>query len=421
MIITSLDYYIEKIFKKFRKKFLDLHGRNVYIKYLSLQKYSYLAEIKKIATTLPRFLKSKKFFVLIPSFYEGKNVEQTLKILIPKKKSILGFWRKNVVFIIFNNFCLRKPEKINEISLQKNTKFKDIFVINYPLKSSGPNVGFCRKILHDLIIYKALRSRVDLNKCIFVSFDADILAADLRIFKKAHNLLAKNKDIDTIQGKMTRIYRKIPKNTIFYVFSVIYDEIRNEWQAKRYRRNGVPEYSFMWNRIFTYGTNLFLRPNIYCEIGGFDPLKIGEDYAISAKISFLRATSGKDLFKNANVSTIIPLNYKVVNHPRRDIYALSNNFSAYRKFGDLNQEMRIRRIGENWLSLLGDLDREIPLNRKNVQKILSILFQKNFKRIPDVEESRIIFKNSLSRAIKKMKLDGLKQGLQLISLETKKY
>jgi len=401
MKISTADKIIYRKYIKNRQR-MALYSGDVFTKYLAIQSQGYLNLINKLAHQLPRIDSGKKIFVLIPAFYEKNAIEQTLDVLIPKGSKALSFWRDKVVFVILNNYCNNKPETETARLVQdfkQKKQFEDIFVINYAFSDNHSNVGLCRKILHDLIILKARNWGVNLKDTIFASFDADMLWVDIRIFSKAYQIMYRDNKVDAIQGKMTRMPRNIYKNTLFYLYSAIYDEIRNEWQSRKYRINGMPKYNLMWNRIFTYGSNLFLKPEVYCKIGGFDNLKIGEDYAIGAKISFLRATGG-DVLKSLNVNTIRSLNYLAVNHPRRDLYAFIHETSAYQKFGKYTHDQKIRRVGANWQSIYKKHHERIPVNTSTVSAILSVLLKKSFKRIPDPRENGAIVKRAICRVIR---------------------
>src|SRR3989344_4411518 len=108
----------------------------------------------------------KTIFVLIPAFYEANFILQTLEALLPKNSDALRFWNNNVVVIILNNYCLRKPDTetpqlVRQFKQKK--QFQDIFVINYSFPNKRSNVGYCRKILHDLVILKAEDSDINLE------------------------------------------------------------------------------------------------------------------------------------------------------------------------------------------------------------------------------------------------------------------
>ncbi|OGN01149.1 MAG: hypothetical protein A3G51_00735 [Candidatus Yanofskybacteria bacterium RIFCSPLOWO2_12_FULL_43_11b] len=405
MKISSLDRKIYQNYKEARAK-LTLKTGDIFTKYLAIQPKKHLELLKNIGGQIPQINPHKTIFVLIPAFYEANFILQTLEALLPKNSDALRFWNNNVVVIILNNYCLRKPDTetpqlVRQFKQKK--QFQDIFVINYSFPNKRSNVGYCRKILHDLVILKAEDSDINLADSIFVSFDADILEVDLRIFSKAYKVMRGNAKIDAIQGKMTRLPKGIYRNNLFYIFSAIYDEVRNEWQSRKYRNSGVPKYNFMWNRIFTYGTGLFLRPSVYCEIGGFDGLSLGEDYAIGSKISFLRAT-GPDSFKNSNVNTVRALNYITVNHPRRDLYAFINGAAVYNKFGLYSHDQKIRKTGIEWGDTYKKIKREMPLNNSNLLVILRTLLDKSAKRISDPTENMAI----LNRAIQKVKNNSKK-------------
>lgn len=290
MFISPLDSKILGEYKKATRKLAKAEGSNIFEKYLNIQTRRHLNVLKTLSKQLHKIHKNKRIFILIPAFYENDNIAHTLDTLIPRNNRLLRFWCSKVLIVILNNFYDKQPNTHASHIVKKykeSRRFKDIHVINYALPHNKSNVGYCRKILHDLIIYNANRLTRKLEDCIFVSSDADILENDLRIFKKAYTLLLKQNKIDAAQGAMTRIPKYVNRNNLFCVYSLLYDGIRDEWQSKKYRKNGVPQINFMWNRVFTYGANLFLKTDVYCRVGGFDCFDVGEDYAMGAKISFL--------------------------------------------------------------------------------------------------------------------------------------
>lgn len=418
MYVSNLDKLIAKKLKRIQKK-LSTESGTIFAKYKKCQTKKHKTLINILSLQINNIKLNKRIFFLVPAFYEDNNIVHTLKSLIPRSPQLLKYWDDNVIIIILNNYLKTKPTPSTGIIVKNfinKCKFKDIIVINYSFNKNQLNVGYCRKLLHDLIIFNANKFTNNLSSCIFASSDADILENDLRIVRKTYSFLQKNLGIDAVQGAMTRIPRTINKNNLFCIYSLIYDAIRNKWEALKYRnKNSTPKINFMWNRIFTYGANLFIKSHSYCKVGGFDSMNIGEDYALGAKISLLYSTPG-DEFNTAITNTVKKINYKIVNHPRRDILSFCNQFSpTYKKFGNYSFERKVHQTGTEWEKHYKAIEKEMAITKKNVRTILNILLNKSKKRGFSNVESILILQKAIKKVIKQENNKFNKNTIRIIT------
>lgn len=379
-----------------RKIYLQHLDRNLYLllghkNYSQFLEYfqvrSYREFLEKLNSLLPPMDKNCRVVVILPSRLEGKNIERVLEGYtrqVDNKKKPLNQSLFEIIVLVnrrkdeedddteekIEEFCRKHPE----------TKVRIVKIV-FPENENIANVGMCRKIISDLAI---LRSQKNILPLYFITEDADTIFVDPTIIYKTIKSFDAKYFLDALRGQERRdpnILKEIPvllfKLQSDAAISILLKQGRKkQMNVDDFTNNEI----FRWSRIITGGWATAFTAEVLMKIGGYLPVKIGEDLSIGELISLLRG----DVIETKEWGNIIKPNNSTV-----QFFGVKSIGSARRFVSVLLEKIKTAYSSEfgskKEIQVLRDIDFE---------KILEEIKKKNWNMIN--EETLKMIEDDLS-------------------------
>jgi hypothetical protein len=391
-IVEKRKHEEERIKEKYLR-FLDtnlfiLLGKKNYNEFINYFRVdSYRNFLENLNENLPPMSENCRVVVILPSRLEGKNILRVLEGYLNQVDDKNNPLNKDLFEIIIlinrresesdddteekiNGFCQQYPE----------LRIRAIKVI-FPQNEAISNVGMCRKIISDLAI---LRSKDHTKPLYFITEDADTIFVDPQIvFQTIKNFDSKY-PLDALKGQERRdphILKEIP----FLLFKLQLDAALPILlkQGRKDLGRGlefIDNEIFRWRRVITGGWATAFTSEILMKIGGYLPVKMGEDMSIGELISLLR---GKEIETKEFGKIIQPDNSTV------DFFPVKSIGSARRYVAEL-----LQRIKTAYSSEFGTENEVKTLREFDIDEALKEIKEKKLNEIN--EETLKMIENDLS-------------------------
>lgn len=302
--------------------------------YLDTQEKQYLAELERLNRTVAPMNEKTRVAINVPAYNEEPNIE---RLLSQYTKQIDAEGKPLDPALYEVNIILNRPEGassdrsaeiINEYK-QLHPEFQiNVLDVQFPKDKAG--VGLARKYVTDLTLLRSIgRARQD-GALYIQSEDADLLEVDPRVVAGVMEKFDKHPELDGLRGQQDRHPGIMMENDMLFLNRRAEDFWEVLMRDKKFRPEGVPD-NFVWNRVVTGGWNTAYTAEVYAQIHGYNPLKVGEDMDIGQRISMLRGRKegGKIV---PDVRTVATVATRTHSSPRRFIDALARGIDPYSDF-----------------------------------------------------------------------------------------
>jgi hypothetical protein len=360
-------------------------------------KRSYRGLIEYLSSKIPPMKKENRVSVFIPARLEGKNIYRTLEEYT-KQQDLQGKpLDPNLYEIVI--FVNRKNGEERDNTLLEIERFKqnnpqyNIHVFELVLPKDLARVGFCRRVLTDVILYRASQRKEKDGLLYLITEDADLEKVDPQIVAKTIERFEKYPHLDALRGIQLRNPETLSQCPLLWLERHASDVT----ELLSMHQRGFPEdwyyYGewpdpFSWGRIITGGWATSFKASTLAEIGGYDPkLKVGEDLFIGNAISILRSKENDDQGNpRPNLDTIKTMSIRHVSSPRRFLSILMG-IGGYERFGESEIEKLIRTTPpEELISMINRAFGENP--KQNITKILNFNIFRLFSVTRNLEEGK---------------------------------
>ncbi|MBX4204686.1 MAG: glycosyltransferase family 2 protein, partial [Candidatus Doudnabacteria bacterium] len=337
--------------------------------YLDKLPKTYVDELRQLKDSMRPMSDQTRVAIMIPAYNEAANLE---RLLDQYTKQIESNGKKLDPRIYEIDIIVNRPQGApadNSVDVIK--KFKDehpeyqINVIDkeFPRESAG--VGLARKYLADLILLRSQERKNPTGQLYMESEDADLLEVDPETVVRLMNKYDKNPELDALRGKQDRYPEVMAKNDMFFLNRRMDDFWEVLMRDKKFRPKDVPN-NFVWNRVVTGGWNTSFTAEVYAQIGGYSPLKVGEDMYIGEMISVFRGKRKGDNIE-PNVKTISTIATRSDSSPRRYLDAMIRGIDPYADFH--NESIKFKSIDD----FLQQIKPYETLNESNTRQLETLL------------------------------------------------
>jgi hypothetical protein len=392
-----LNFHIEKL-DEIEQEFKSDVWQELYeINDIPEDKRSYKRLIEHLSSKIAPMNAKNRVSVFIPARLEGANIYRTLEEYI-KQQDLQGNPLDHNLYeiVIFVN---RKKGEGKDNTLSEIGRFKEnnpqynIHVFELILPEDLARVGFCRRILTDVILYRANQRKEKDGPLYLITEDADLEKVDSQIVAKTIERFEKYSHLDALRG----IQLRNPKTLSQCPFLWLERYTAEVTERLSMHQRGFPEdwyyYGewpdpFSWGRVITGGWATSFKASTLAEIGGYDPkLKVGEDLFIGNAISILRSKENDDQGNpRPNLDTIKTMSVRHVSSPRRFLSILMG-IGGYERFGESEIEKLIRTSSPE--KLIFEINRAFEENPKqNITKILNFNIFRFFSVTRNPEEGK---------------------------------
>ena len=297
--------------------------------------------------------KGLKYIVTIPAYIETRLIESLVSLFSCVPPSF------HVEVIVAINWPENDSPENRDLSLlitenvkswiEKNTSgwinFQYIILPDVPARVAG--VGYARKEAMDEAVRRFREAGQ--QDGIIISFDGDTIC-DSDYFTALESHFNNNPDTDGCT-----VYFEHPcKGDLFP--EVIYKGIMQYELHLRYYLSGL-RYTGFPNAFFTVGSAFAVRERSYCQQGGMNTRKAGEDFYFLQKLFDL----GK--FSELNTTRVIPSPRPSLRVP----FGTGASISAF-----INGENSINSYNPELFEILKKLFEKIPVNKEDELKIINI-------------------------------------------------
>jgi len=400
--------------ERIKKKYLGFLDTNLFLllgkknydefrNYFQVGSYRYFLE--NLSKNLPPMSENCRIVVILPSRLEGKNILSVLEGYLNQIDNTNNHLNKDLFeIIILINRRENEPDDDTEEKIQgfcqqhPEIRIRTVKVI-FPQNEAIANVGMCRKIISDLAI---LRSKNHTKPLYFITEDADTIFVDPKIVFRTIENFDNKYPLDALKGQERRdpnILKEIP----FLLFKLQLDAAL-PMLLKQGRKDLERDLEFIdneifrWRRIITGGWTTAFTSEVLMKIGGYLPVKLGEDLSIGELISLLR---GKEIEINKFGKIIQPNNSTI-------------NFSPIKSIGSARRYMAelLQRIETAYSSQFG-AEKEIKTLRElNIDEALKEIKE---KRLNEINETTLeMIENDLSgKRLFLIKILGKEKGERL--------
>jgi len=353
-------------------------------------KRSYKGLIEYLASQIPPMKKENRVSVFIPARLEGKNIYNCLREYTRQKNLQGANLDPNLYEIVI--LVNRKEGEDPDNTLEEIKRFKshnpnfNIHVIELVLPGDLAQVGFCRRVLTDVILYRASQREEKNGPLYLITEDADLIQVDNQIVVKTIEKFEKYPHLDALRG----IHIRDPK-AMARCFPLWY--MMSCWNVTEYLmrpHRGLPKNwylfsegwptPFSWARTVTIGSGTAFRATVLTEIGGYDPNKrITEDLMIGELISILRSKKsdeqGNPIPNTKTLGTIDVIN---IGHPRRFLEMLRSR-KGYDEYGEASFERLLRDLEPE--KLIQELNRNITNNPEEFKNFINRILNWNISNL----------------------------------------
>lgn len=305
------------------------------------------ARLESFIETLAPMENNCRIAITIPAYHEEKGIYDTLiewGNQVDKKGEKLDP-RSYEINIVVN----REEDKEADETLNEVLRFKEqnpslrVNVVDMVFPKGEGGVGAARKLITDLTLLRSLKRGDKQEGALYLETeDADLLEIDRRAI---YNLITKfdqKPNIDGLRGKQD-LAPEVLKEHDFLFFDRRAERF-TEYLLRdhRLRPDKNPYASQPWNGVILGGWNCAYTAEAYALIGGYQPVRVGEDVDIGYRISVLRGEkmpSGAVLPNTRAIDTVRNIGQS---NPRRFVYSLVTGKHAYHTFGEHEIDEAIR-------------------------------------------------------------------------------
>lgn len=302
----------------------------------------------RVAVNIPAWLEEKNLPGLLTQYFDQKDKDGNpldpelyeVNIIINRKEGTPGDASAQVI-----------EKFMADYSAQHGGRRPNVRYVDVEFKPENATVGYARKVLTDAVLARSLARPNQQEPLYIESEDADLLDVDRRVISNLISKLDKNPHLDAVRGTEGRMPEILKENSLLAMR-------RNAWEVflmmsrqRRYRNPAVPGWNAFANRIITSGWNTGYSAEAYAMIGGYEPVRAGEDISIGERISMVRGDGSYP-----NLETIGSVPTRTESSPRRFINEIIKHKGAYEGFGEGPDEQTIRDMSlPDLMSQISDL------------------------------------------------------------------
>ncbi|OGG02551.1 hypothetical protein A2Z33_02030 [Candidatus Gottesmanbacteria bacterium RBG_16_52_11] len=318
-------------------------------KYLDAQPEAHRKAVERITYELPPMHPDARVAVMIPVYHEEKNIYHTLSEWAKQTDADGKPLNHNLYEI--NVLVNREEDLSDDGSLGEVDRFRrdnpgvrvNVAYTLFPKGQGG--VGPARKLIADTLLNRSVRrGDTQTGQLYLESEDADLLSIDT---KAVYNLISKfdaNPGTDALRGKQDLAPEILKEHDYLFVERRVERFSEYLLRDKRLRPEVNPDADSRWNTVVLGGWNSAFTAESYAMIGGYQPIRIGEDVDIGSRISIMRGKANPDGSVTPNTMVIDTVRNIGQSNPRRFIYALETKRHAYHTFGDREIDQKVRDI-----------------------------------------------------------------------------
>ncbi len=346
----------KEVFKKLRSSTLDSdpaahldHYKESEI-YLEHQDPEYLSNMENLANQVGPMSMDVKLAVCIPvaGHQEGKNIYRTLENYSHQTEPSKDF---EIVLFVNRPENTEPDETIDEINkFKKDYPEMQIRVINEVLPKEKAKIGYVRKVLNDVVLYRHHQRGSDVPDLIMVSNDADNKGLAPTYVENFIHKFEEDPDTDAYLGQLDWDPESYVNNPLVHVGTRLF-----QYVDAQSRKKG-------WH-IGSSGANFAFRSSIYAGVGGYLANRAGgEDTALGEAIQSARSGSGRTGIKYGGTRVS-----RLYTSSRRAIDSLNSGFAPIEQwdkgFSAYDDEVRKIDAGNQL-----DIDYE---NSEQVEQLIS--------------------------------------------------
>jgi hypothetical protein len=364
--------YLENLDPLLRTYFQYHNKGNVLQEFLTDQGVDfYSGLIDKLAKEIGPMSPKCRCAVIIPAYFEEKNIENVLRGYSQQIDSQGNSLDKSLyeLIVVVNKRKSQQPDKTYEIVknfAQNNPDLKIRIVdISFPDDSFIANVGMARKIAADLAIYRA-NQRIRQGSLYFITEDADTISVDPQIVEKVIKKLDQRPEIEAVKGAEFRdpnwlkhFHPTLARTYLGEIMLRLLDlkkEVAEENSKSDILLNN--DHVFMFGTgFYTGGWHTAFRASTFTAVGGYLPAKMSEDLRIGELMKLYRGKEKKGIIL-PNPKIIEPISIRGIGSPRRFIEQDIRGTPTYENFGDQELEIIIRN------KELEDIIKDVPTNQR---------------------------------------------------------
>lgn len=356
------------------------------------QVQTYVTQIKPMEATC-------RVAVTIPAYHEQAGIYHTLEEWANQTNTDGTPLDKNLyeIDIIVNREADKEPDgTLSEIQrFMREHPDVRVNVIDVVFQTGSGGVGAARKLLADIVLQRSINRGATQTGALYIeSEDADLLEIDQKSIFRLIKQFDEHPIYDALRGKQD-LAPLILKNHDYLFFERRVERVTELLLRNPKLRPEVnPSADSRWNTIVTGGWNTAFTAEAYALIGGYQPVRIGEDVDIGSRISLLRGKKDKSgqIIPNTRVIGFVP-NVGQSN-PRRFIYALVTKKHAYHTFGDHAVDEAVHN--SNPIDILNSVEYGKRISLENKEIFESVL-NTNIRWLRDVIKDPIILEQTVYR------------------------
>jgi hypothetical protein len=376
--LENLNPFLETYFKYNNKE----NVLQEFLKDQNINSYSELVE--KLAREVGPMSENCRCAVIIPAYFEEKNIENVLRGYSQQIDSNGNPIDKSLyeLIVVVNKRKSQQSDKTYEIVknfVQNNPDLKiKIVDITFPDDSFIANVGMARKIAADLAIYRAnQRKRIKQGSLYFITEDADTVSVDLQIVEKVIKKFDQRPEIEAVKGAEFRdpnwlkhfhptLVRTYLGEIMLRSLNLKKEIIEQNSQDKILLSQDNSDSIFMFGTgFYTGGWHSAFRASTFAALGGYLPAILGEDLRIGELMKLYRGKEKEGvIFPNPKI--IESISIRGIGSPRRFIEQDIKYIPTYAGFGneDLERIIRTKSL-EDFLGEIQEKERMLYSCRLN--------------------------------------------------------
>jgi hypothetical protein len=314
--------------------------------------------IQKLSSSIEPMTSENRVSIVIPVYNEEKVIKRCIEEwshqTVPTKFEI--------IFVVTGRVGYRKDSTVNIISQQKGKVDYPIHLIDEELQAGFDNVGFARKIGHDVAMIRSLGRDYQQRPLYFMLDDADCFCIQPCLVEKTIERFDRYPSLDMLKRQVTRDpwvsaehdLLKLER-TLSYLTEIVFfprmQRLGFVDMLVNYADGRMTDGQF-WLRTPSSGVDTSITAEALALIkGGFESVKRSEDLVLAPKISILRGRPNQSGVR-MDSATMEKQPIRTSQDIRRFIQLLEKRFvsddfksSPYADFGDESSITAIRDAG----------------------------------------------------------------------------
>ncbi len=311
--------------------------------YFKKQSKGHLKDVKEAVMKMNVMDSDCRLAICIPvaGHQEGENIYRTLENYLNQTAD-----KKTFEITLFVNRPEKdkegKPVKPDKTLLevrrfQKNYPDINIQVIEKVLPPEKSDIGYIRKFLNDVVLYRHHERGKKAPDLIMVSNDADSKGVAPEYINNFIDKFDKNSQVDALAGQLDWDTKSYVNNPLIHVGTRLFQYIEAQSRAKG------------WH-IASSGANFAFKSSIYAGVGGYtENIGGGEDTDLGEKIKLSRSGATKYMpiaFAGAHVSRLYTSSRRAEKSIREGLAPIEQWDKGFSAFEDEVRKIKWEKMGK---------------------------------------------------------------------------